>query len=143
MCPTLRHLAIAFVVSVAGCSGDRTKALVDAYHRAEPPDALFVEVTEAAFLGAPDGWQLLYYDFEWSGAEDSFRGTQKLLIFDEADQYVGCYYLGLSLNLKASKCVAGRATIVLEDGSEHSLEFHGGPPTELEDGNLQYQPAGT
>lgn len=143
MCLVLRYFAIVFVVSVAGCSGDRTKALLDAYHRAEPPNELFVEVNEAAFLGAPNGWQLLYYDFVWSGAQDSFRGTQKLLVFDRTDRFVGSYYLGEPIKLNKTGCASGRVTIVFESGAKRSFDFSDSPPKSSEDGELLYQPTGT
>src|SRR5678815_5124189 len=92
----MRPRDIGFVLLVAALAvggRDRAAELVDVYHRAEPPDALFVEVARARFLGSPGGWRVVYCDFVWSGAKDSYRGTQKLLVFDKDDRYVGSFHL--------------------------------------------------
>lgn len=123
-----------------GCEIATQQALLDAYHEAEPPNELFVEVAESSYLGSPGHHPLLYYDFTWSGAQHSYRGTQKVLVFDRSYTYLGYYYLGSTLDLDQSKVSEKTITLALEDGEPERLFFHNGPPDQSASGELWFHP---
>ena len=135
----IRLFALVCSALLWGCSGDRTKRLVAAHHRAEPPTELFVEVSEAKFLGSPGGWQVLYYDFVWG---PSLRGTQKLILLDDRDRYVGYFYLGGALDLNVTRRNGTKITAVFKDGESFTLDFRNGPPAASADGQRIFHRAG-
>lgn len=135
-CPLL----LLFLICFSGCTSNRTKVLVEAYHAAEPPNELFIGISEAKYLGTIDGYSLLYYSFAWSGGS-SERGTHKLLIFAENKQYKGYYYLGDVLNTKQCKVNENLVMLVFIDGSREKLDFSNGLPEASEDRDLLFDSA--
>lgn len=132
---------IVLACLLSGCAADRTTQLVAIYHKAEPPDDLFIKIDEARYLGAINGYSFLYYDFAWGTADNHCRGTQDLLVFNRDDRYIGFYNLGGALDVNRCSVDGQCLSLVYDDGETVILNVAGTPPEASNDESVLYCPA--
>jgi len=104
-------------------------ALIQTYHRAEPPNALFLEVLQAEEIGDISRYRLLCYSFTWSGSETSIRSSHKLLVFDRATgRYLASYILHVMADSEASYTIGNTLHLLLSNGDSQFFDFTTGLP---------------